>query len=94
MKSKILFLIISGVFCVQIFGCNKITDKINEKTNESIQEQLNRVDSALKSSKKMVDSMNTFDQMDSAAANLDSISKELEVLIKKQEQKINELKNK
>jgi hypothetical protein len=94
MKAKILFLIISCVLSVQFFGCNKITDKINEKQNEAIQENLERLDSALKSSQKMIDSMKTIEQMDSAAATLDSASKMLEILIKQQELKINELKNK
>ncbi|HEX2788213.1 MAG TPA: hypothetical protein VHP32_09925 [Ignavibacteria bacterium] len=94
MKSKILFLIISGVLCAQFFGCNKIADKLNEKANEQIEEQLQRVDSSLKASQKMIDSMKSLNQMDSVAVKLDSASKEIEALIKMQEQKINELKNK
>lgn len=92
MKYKILFLIISGALCVQFYGCDKITDKINEKTNQAVEEQLMRVDSALKSSQKMIDSMKSFNQMDTVAATLDSASKQIEMLIKEQERRINELK--
>jgi peptidoglycan hydrolase CwlO-like protein len=94
MKSKILFLVISGLITAYSFGCNKISDKINEKTDEVVREQLEKVDSSLKASQKMIDSMKTLNQMDTVAAKLDSASKEIEALIKMQEQKINELKNK
>lgn len=84
------------LFSFALISCDSIQEKVQQKVDEevskSIKDQLDQLDSSLKGIN--MDSIKSWDSMDSVASKLDSASKMIDLLIKEQEKKINEQQEK